>query len=98
MNSILAQSHTTGVRADGLAKLGGHKEHREHLANAGQTAGINLNDIYRVRLEELLEHHPIVRVFARGNAHAVGFQFAPDAGMTEDAVALLATWHTICGK
>ena len=86
MDSILAQSHTTGMRAYRLAKFGGHKEHREDLANTGETTGINLNDINCVRLEELLEHHAIMRVFASGNADAIGFEFAPDASMTENAV------------
>jgi hypothetical protein len=86
MDSILAQSHTTGVRAYRLAKLGSHKEHSENLADTGETTGINLNDINCVRLEELLEHHAIMCMFASGNADAIGFEFAPDASMTENAV------------
>ena len=86
MNSILAQSHTTGVRTYRLAKLGSHKEHGEHLADASETTRVNLDDIDRVRLEELLEHHAIVRVFACSDADAIRFEFAPDAGMTEDTV------------
>jgi len=86
MDSILAQSHTTGVRAYRLAELGSHKEHCENLTNACETTGINLNDINCVRLEELLEHHAIMCVFASSNANAIGFEFAADAGMTENAV------------
>ena len=71
-----------------LSELGSHKEHREDLADTGETTGINLNDINCVRLEELLEHHAIVCVFAGGNTDAVGFEFAPDASMSEDAVDL----------
>lgn len=86
VDSILAQSDTTGVRAYGLAKLGCHKEHSEYLADTSETTRINLNDIDCVRLEELLEHHAIMCVFASGNANAVRFEFASDAGMTEDTV------------
>jgi hypothetical protein len=86
VNNILAQSYTTRVRAYRLAELGGHQEHSEYLADTGKTTRINLNYIDCVRLEELLEHHAIMCVFASGNADAVGFEFAPDAGMTEDAI------------
>ena len=88
MNGILAQSHTTGMRAYRLAKLGSHKEHREYLADTGETTGINLNDINCVRLEELLEHHAIMCVFASGNTDAVGFESASNASMSEDTVDL----------
>jgi len=76
------------MRAYRLAELGGHKQHREDLADTGETTGINLNDINCLGLEELLEHHAIMCVFASGNADAVGFEFAPDASMSEDAVDL----------
>jgi len=86
MDSILAQSHTTGMRAYRLAELGSHQQHRENLTNTGETTGINLNDINCVRLEELLEHHAIMCVFASRNADAIGFEFAADTSMTENAV------------
>jgi hypothetical protein len=86
VNDILAQSNTTGVRAHGLAKLGGHEEHRKYLADTGETTRIHLNNIDCVRLEELLEYHAVMRVLASGNADAVRFKFTPDAGMTEDTI------------
>ena len=83
---MLAQSHTTSMRAYGLTKLGGHKEHCEYLADTGESTGINLDNIDCVRLEELLEHHPIMRVFPGGDANTVGCQFPSDAGMAKDTV------------
>jgi len=70
------------VRVYGLAKLGGHKEHSEHLTDIGAMTCANLNDIDSIILVELFEYHPVVCVFASGNANAARFEFAPNAGMT----------------
>jgi len=86
VNGIFAYSHTTGVRASGLAKFGGHKEHSEHLTDIGEMTCVNLNDIDCISLVELFEYHPVVCVFAIGNANAARCEFAPNAGMTDDTV------------
>ena len=72
--------------AYGLAELGRHKEHCEYLADTGESTGINLDNIDCVRLEKLLEHHPIMRVFPGGDANTVGRQFPSDASMAKDTI------------
>ena len=74
------------MRASGLAKFGGHKEHSEHLTDIGEMTCVNLNDIDCISLVELFEYHPVVCVFAIGNANAARCEFAPNAGMTDDTV------------
>ena len=44
VNNILAQSHTTDVRAYRLAKLGSPKKHNEYFVDTGETTRIDLND------------------------------------------------------
>ena len=45
---------------------------------------VNRNDIDCISLVGLFEYHPVVCVFAGGNANAVRFEFVPNAGMTDD--------------
>jgi len=45
---------------------------------------INLNDLDCISLVGLFESHPVVCVFASGNANAARIEFAPNAGMTDD--------------
>jgi len=41
-----------------------HEEHAKHLADAGEATRVDLADAYRIRLEQLLEHHPVMSVLA----------------------------------
>ena len=91
MHNILAQSYTTGMRAYRLAELVRHKDYCKVLADTSETIQINLSElgcrpVCLVCLEELPKHPAVMRVFASGNADTVRFEFAPDAGMTKDAV------------
>ena len=69
-----------------LCSLFCHEKHAEHLADASKTTRVDLADVYRVRLEELLEHHPIMRVLARRDADPMRFQPATDGRMSKDIV------------
>lgn len=70
----------------GCYSLRGHEEHAEHLADAGQATRVNLADVYRVRLEELFEHYPVMRVLARRNANPMRLQRATDGRVSKDIV------------
>ena len=86
VNNILAQSLATGVPAYRLAKLGSHKGRGEYFADTSETTRINLKDRYYARLEDPLKYHAIMCVFASGNTDADGFEFTPDAGVTNGAI------------
>jgi hypothetical protein len=58
-----------------------HEEHAENLADARETTRVDLTDIYRLRLEQLLEHHPIMRMLARRNADSMFLERTPDRSM-----------------
>src|ERR1700677_2531728 len=60
-----------------------HEEHAEHLADARQTTRVDLADIYRLRLEQLLKHHPVMRMLARRDADPMFLQRAPDRGVSQ---------------
>ena len=61
---VLAQADAAGVRADGHAELGGQQQDGEDLVDAAEPAAVDLADADGVRLEELLEHDPVVAVLA----------------------------------
>ena len=60
-----------------------HEEYAEHLADARETTRIDLADIYRLRLEQLLEHHPIVRMLARRHADRMFLERASDRSVPQ---------------
>jgi hypothetical protein len=60
-----------------------HEENTKHLTDARETTRIDLADIYRLCLEQLLKHHPIVRVFARRDANSMCLERAPDRGVPQ---------------
>ncbi|MNO65055.1 hypothetical protein D3C76_557950 [compost metagenome] len=70
--------------ADGHVELGGHQQHNQHFVEATQAGGVQLTEVQRASLEHLLEHHPVVAVFARG--HADRRNALADAGVPEDVV------------
>ena len=60
MLDVLAEADAAGVRADGDAVLGRHQHDREHLVHAADAAGVDLADVDRLRLEELLEDDAVL--------------------------------------
>lgn len=66
VDDIVGQADAASVRANGHALLGSHEQHGEDLVDARETARVDLADVDRVRREELLEAHPVVRVLAGG--------------------------------
>ena len=60
-----------------------HEEHAEHLADARETTRVDLTDIYRLRLEQLLEHHPVMRVLAGRDANPMCLERTPDRGVPQ---------------
>ena len=83
VNNILAQSHTTGIRAYSLSRFGSN-EHREYLVDTGGTNQSEQLDC--ARLGELLRHHTVHVCVRQWQRRCRGVRFAPDAGMTEDPV------------
>lgn len=110
VDDVLAQAHAAGVRADDDAELGGHEEDGEDLGDAGETAGVDLADVDRVGLQELLEDHAVVRVLAGCDADAVGLQRLSDGCVPEDIIGccglfdepmrmvLACMWEGIAGE
>lgn len=54
---ILAQSYTTGVRADWHPKFGRHEQNRENLVDTAQSTRVDLTNVNSVKLQQLLEDH-----------------------------------------
>ncbi len=70
----LAQTDATGVRAHRHAELRGEQEDGEVLVDAADPAGVDLHDVDRLGLQQLLEDHPVLDVLAGGDpdrAHRV---------------------------
>ena len=66
--------------------LGGHEKYAQDFADTCQTAGIDLTDVNGFGLQELLEDHAIVGVFAGGNANAMRLQCLANGSVTKDVV------------
>jgi len=81
MNYMLTQTHTPRMRADRDTKLGGHQQNSENLAHTSEPDGVDLADVNGFGLEELLEDHPVMCMFAGRDANAVRFESLPDGGM-----------------
>ena len=86
MDDILAQAHSACMRAHGDPELGRHEQDAQDLAHARKSARIDLAHVDRLRLQELLEHHPVMRVLARRDADPVWLQCFADGRMPEDVV------------
>ena len=56
------------MRADRDAELRGQQQHRDHLVDAADAAGVDLADVDRLGLEELLEDHAVLHVLAGRDA------------------------------
>ena len=61
----LAQSDAARVRAHRHTELGGEQDDREVLVHSTDAAGVDLHDVDRLSLQQLLEDHPVLHVFAR---------------------------------
>jgi len=86
MNNVLAQTHTSSVRADRDTELGGHQQHGEDLAHAGKADGVDLADVDGFGLEELLEDHPVVCVLTGRDADPIRLESLSDGGVTENII------------
>jgi hypothetical protein len=78
------------VRAYGHAELGRHQQHREHLVDAADAAGVDLAGADRVGLQQLLEDDPVGRDLAGGHP-------APPAGQSATARAIRAWPEHVVG-
>ena len=52
-------------------KLGSHEQYTQYLTNPRQPTRVDLHNIDRLCLQQLLEQHPIMRVFPRRHADAI---------------------------
>ena len=86
MNDVLAQTHTSGVRADRDAELGRHQQNGENLAHTSEADGVDLADVDGFSLEKLLEDHPVVCVLAGRDANTIWLESISNGGMPEDIV------------
>src|SRR5258708_6643636 len=77
----LAQADSARVRADRDAELGGQQQDRDGLVDAPDPDRVELQDIDRLRLQELLAHHPVVHVLAGSDPDR---RHAPPAGCVPD--------------
>ena len=73
------------ARGDSIA-LSGHKQNAQHFAHACESARVNLAHIDCFGLEQLLEHHPVVRVLPGRDADPVRLQCLANRGMAKDVV------------
>ena len=86
MNDMLAQAHTSCMRADGDTKLGGHQQNGEDLAHTSEANGVDLTDVDGLGLEKLLEDHPVVCVLASRDTNTVWLESLSDGSMTENVI------------
>src|SRR3954447_16544229 len=78
---VLAQPDSPGVRADGDAELPGHQYDRQALVHAAQAAGVDLAELDRPGLQELLEDNPVRAVLPGRDADAERVDRAGDRRM-----------------
>ena len=81
---VLAEADAAGMRAHRHAKLGGEQQHGEHLVQPAESAGIHLQEVDRLRLQQLLEHHAVRAVLTRRDADRL--HGAADRGVAQDVV------------
>ena len=86
MNNVLAQAHTSSVRADRDAELGSHQQNSENLAHTSKADRVDLADVDGLDLEKLLEDHPVVCVLTGRDANTIWLESLPDGGMAEDII------------
>ncbi len=69
MLDIFTQTYATGMGADGQIVFCGHQHNSKDFIDPTQTAGVDLNHIYRAFHDELLEHDPVLAHFASSDLH-----------------------------
>src|SRR5258708_5273746 len=62
---VLPQAAPAGVRTDRDSELRRHQQHREDLVDATQATAVDLAEVDRLRLEELLEDDSVLHVLTR---------------------------------
>src|SRR4029077_20944119 len=65
---VFAHADSAGMRAHRHPELGGQQQDGDHLVDTAQPAAVDLAEVDRSRLHELLEHHAVVDVLAGGHA------------------------------
>src|SRR5690606_35886641 len=80
----LAQADAAGVRADRDTELGRQQHVRDVLVRAGHARGVDLHDVDRAGLEELLEHDAVRDGLTGGDLD--GRHAPADVGVAEDVV------------
>ena len=63
----LAEADAAGVRADRHAELGGQQQVGDVLVHPGDPAGVDLHDVDRAGLQQLLEHDRVGDMLAGGD-------------------------------
>ena len=85
MLHVLAQADAARMRTHRHAELRGHQQHDEHFVQTAETATVDLTEIDRLRLQQLLEDHAILAMLAGRDADHR--REAPaDRGVAEDVV------------
>ena len=86
MDNMLAQTHTSSVRADEDTELGSHQQNGENLTHTSEADGVDLTDVDGFSLEQLLEDHPVVCVLAGRNTDTIWLESLSDGGMAKDII------------
>ena len=84
MLNILAQADAAGMRTDRHAELGRHQQHRQHLVDPAEPAGVDLAKADRIGLQQLLEDNPVLHMLA--GRHADRRDGASDCRMAQHIV------------
>src|SRR4051812_47107015 len=74
------------MRADRYAELGSHQQHREHFVHAAKPASIDLAEVDRIGLEELLEHDTVLAMLAGCDPDAEGAHGLGHLSVTEHVI------------
>ena len=82
--TVLAQSDSTRMRAHRHAELRGEQQNRERLAQPAEAATVELAEIDRAGLHQLLEHHAVRRMLSGRNADRP--DRAANRGVAQDVV------------
>src|SRR5258705_4010784 len=81
---VLAEADSARVRTDRHPELRREQDHGQHLVHAAEPAAVELADVDRAKLEQLLEHDAVLHVLPRGDANRS--DRLADATVAEDVV------------
>src|SRR6202051_3090367 len=65
---VLAEPDAPGVRTYGDSKLRRQQQYGQNFVDAAKAAAVDLAVVDRLGLQQLLEHHAVLHVLARGDA------------------------------